>query len=134
MAKIILAFVYLIWISIVTYFQQQGRLSFRLASTLNYLGFLTVLPTLHPWYLLPLLLIGLPYAKHLNATWLWPMMAPLSYFYYYKMQDPFWVRILHYTVITAILFWDMTVVARLVSTRTKRIKHDINDCAVSAVQ
>lgn len=68
--------------------------------------FFVVTPTLHPWYFLPLLVVGLPYMKVLLTPWLWPMLAPLSYTFYFENADPTAVRSFVYVIVSAALIRD----------------------------
>jgi hypothetical protein len=133
-AKFILTTLYLFWVCALSLLQWNRKLGFRLACTLNYLGFLAVLPTLHPWYLLPLILIGLPFINQLKTVWLWPLLAPLSYTYYFEMQDPVAVRISVYLTVSVILLADLCKLSQLPTIGRRKLRNEINHSAVSNLQ
>ncbi|MFK7827432.1 MAG: hypothetical protein AB8G05_25025 [Oligoflexales bacterium] len=60
----------------------QGRLSLRLYLLLLSVSALGLSPTIHPWYLLILLPLGVPYFKVLLTPWVWPILGLFSQSYY----------------------------------------------------
>jgi alpha-1,6-mannosyltransferase len=85
----------------------KHKLTLRLSCTLVYLFFLICTPTIHPWYLLPLLALGLPYSKTLYTVWVWPMLSLLSYSFYFLGKDPFLVRNVVYILVSLLLWLDL---------------------------
>lgn len=111
-AKGLLTPPFLVACGLILFAQWKGKISFHLASLLVLTSFLMISPTLHPWYLLSLLLIGVRYQNVLATVWVWPLLAPLSYVYYFKMADVPWVRMIVYLAISGLLLRDGILVLR----------------------
>jgi hypothetical protein len=106
LAKAILFAGWLVFIGWFSWFAYRRKWSIWLTSVVTLTSFLIVTPTLHPWYFLPLIVLGVRHEKSLVTPWLWPMLAPLSYFFYFENSDPTSVRLLVYGVVTAALCRD----------------------------
>jgi hypothetical protein len=115
LAKAILSVPFALAAAWVLVMQWRGRLSFSLASLLILLAFFVVAPTLHPWYLLTLLLVGFRHQRPCRVVWIWPLMAPLSYVYYFNMTDVPWVRASVYLIISVLLVCDLRLILRHVN-------------------
>ncbi len=109
-AKSICLFLFILSYGYVIYLWRQKTLSTGLASYLIYLFFLAGLPTLHPWYLLPLLVLGLPYVRVLQTVWAWPLLSLGSYCYYMYDKDLPWVRYSIYLIVLSLILRDLTKV------------------------
>lgn len=105
-AKVFLALGFVVFSCVVLRCQARRMFSLRLTCLLLMSGALAISPTLHPWYLLVLLCLGLPYMKTLRFPWVWPLLAPASYAFYWKETDPVLVRFLVYGVVSVCLFLD----------------------------
>lgn len=116
-AKALLAAPFVLSCAFVLWMQWKGRLSFQLASLLVLTFFFMVAPTLHPWYLISLLLVGFRFKNSFRYVWVWPLLAPLSYTYYFNMSDVPLVRIGVYLVISILLVLD----GRLLLKRIRRL-------------
>jgi hypothetical protein len=116
-AKVLLAAPFVLSCAFVLWMQWKGKLSFQLASLLILILFFMVSPTLHPWYLLSVLLVGFRYMHLLKVVWVWPLLAPLSYTYYFEMTDVPLVRVSVYVVISVLLLFD----GRLILNRINRL-------------
>jgi hypothetical protein len=99
-AKISLALCFCAFVCFVLRRQLQRVFSLRLTCLLVLCGALAISPTLHPWYLLSLLCVGLPYMKTLWFPWVWPLLAPASYAFYVDGKDPLAVRLVVYAIVT----------------------------------
>ena len=111
-SKFLLGGLFLTGCALLTRLQFKSLISFRAACVWTYVGFLAISPTLHPWYLLPLIVVGLPYLRILPSLWIWPMLAPLSYFYYFESKDPQVLRVAMYLGLSVFLVVDFRRVYR----------------------
>lgn len=121
-AKAILTPLFLVTTGFILFAQWQGKISFHLASLLVLTFFFMMTPTLHPWYLLSLLFLGVRYQHVFTSVWVWPLLAPLSYVYYFNMADVSWVRVIVYLVISGLLLQD----GRLLLKRIRRLSGPSN--------
>ena len=99
-AKAVLGALWLAFAAWLAVQSSRGRFSLSLTSLILLCSFLAVVPTLHPWYLLPLLVVGHRYMTVLWTPWLWPMLAPMSYAYYFDNADPTALRLAVYAIVT----------------------------------
>ncbi len=85
------------------YFLRKKRVSLRLSCFLIYGSLLVVFPTLHPWYFISFLFLGLPYLKSFPVVWAWPCLALVSKLYYRNNEDPTAFRYLVFIVVFSLL-------------------------------
>ncbi len=111
-SKLVLLATWLVLAGWVAWYAQQKRWSVLLTTQVLLVSFLIVLPTLHPWYFLPLLVLGHRHMKILVTPWLWPMLAALSYTFYFENKDPLTIRMVVYSVVTLALVRDARVIFR----------------------
>jgi hypothetical protein len=112
-AKLVSAAFGLIWAGYIYFgFYLTRRISLRMAILLLLFGFFAMSPTLHPWYLLVLLPVGLPYFRILVTPWLWPILGLTSAIYYVDRTDPTALRYAVYLTITFFLFKDLRLILR----------------------
>jgi hypothetical protein len=78
----------------------RARVSTRLLCFLVYSSFLWFSPTLHPWYLIGMLYLGLPYIHLFPVIWIWPVLALTSHIYYIDRTDPVGLRLGVYAIVT----------------------------------
>ena len=67
-------------------------ISFRLYGYLMMLGFLICMPTLHPWYLLPLVGLALPYHRVFLTPFVWGALQLSSKLVYLNSTEPLVLR------------------------------------------
>lgn len=94
----------------------RAVVSFQLALVFSLLAVLVFFPTLHAWYLLALLVLGVRHLRVLPVLWVWPLLALSGHSFYLNMKDPVFVRVIAYTTISLLL------VHALVRTRLQRVK------------
>jgi hypothetical protein len=85
----------------------RNKISLRASAVLVTIASLVTSPTLHPWYLLAVLVVGLPYLRVLPSLWIWPSLGLASYSYYYTQSDVSLVRYPVYAIVTLFLFRDL---------------------------
>jgi hypothetical protein len=78
----------------------HARVSTRLLCFLVYSSFLWFSPTLHPWYLIGMLYLGLPYIHLFPVIWIWPALALTSHIFYIDRIDPVALRLGVYAIVT----------------------------------
>jgi hypothetical protein len=118
-AKLILGIVFSCgWMALFA-LQCRKRMDLRLTCLLTFVLMLVVSPTLHPWYLLPLVLLGLPYHRILATPWIWPLLAPFSYVFYYTGTDPAAFRHGVYAVVCVLLLRDGVIIFRHIRRKTQ---------------
>jgi alpha-1,6-mannosyltransferase len=78
----------------------HARVSTRLLCFMVYTSFLWFSPTLHPWYLIGMLYLGLPYIQIFPVIWIWPVLALTSHIYYIDRLDPVLLRLGVYGIVT----------------------------------
>lgn len=81
----------------------RALVSFQLALVFSLIVVLLFFPTLHPWYLIALLVLGVRHLRVLPVLWVWPLLGLGSHAFYLDMKDPFIVRITVYTTISLLL-------------------------------
>lgn len=100
---------------IVLNLQRKNKISTLMAALLILEGLFILMPTLHPWYLLSLLVLGLPYMGVLVTPWLWPILGMFSKLYYIEESDPFLIRNLVYLTVSFFLIRDYRKILRSLS-------------------
>ncbi|RLA63894.1 MAG: hypothetical protein DRQ88_01260 [Epsilonproteobacteria bacterium] len=95
-----------IWGLFILNLQRKNEISTLMSALLIFQGLLALMPTLHPWYLLSLLILGLPYMGVLITPWLWPILAMFSKAYYIDESDPVILRNLIYLIVSFFLVRD----------------------------
>ena len=85
----------------------QERLSFQLYLLLLSTTALALSPTLHPWYLLILLPLGMPYFKILLTPWIWPIAGLYSQSYYLYDRELLISRLTVYGLVSVCLAIDL---------------------------
>jgi hypothetical protein len=78
----------------------RATVSTRLLCFLVYSSFLWFSPTLHPWYLIGMLYLGLPYIHLFPVIWIWPVLALTSHIFYIDRTDPVALRLGIYAIVT----------------------------------
>lgn len=81
----------------------QKKIRLELFMPVAYFLFLAFSPTIHPWYLLPVLILGIRYLKKIWVFWIWPLLAPLSITYSLRSSDPTSVRYFVYGIVSVFL-------------------------------
>lgn len=89
-----------------TRYISQKPLSSRLAALWLLIGFFVCMPTLHPWYLLSLLAVGLPYSNILATPILWPSLAFTSQTFYLDNSFPLGLQFAFYLIISVSIAYD----------------------------
>jgi hypothetical protein len=105
-AKIICFFLGAGWCFIVLKKFYLQEISLRLASLLVIIGALALSPTIHPWYLLVLLPLNLPYQRVLYTGWVWPMLGLLSHSHYINNSTPVLLQVLVYSLVSFVMILD----------------------------
>ena len=95
----------------------RQRISLRLACLGLITLFFILSPTLHPWYLLALFPVSLPYLRVLLTPVVWPALSLASVTFYVDNQDPAVIRWLVYTVVTFTLILDLRRLRRHIRPR-----------------
>lgn len=75
------------------------------------------LPTLHPWYFLTLLALGMPYFRVLPSTWLWPWLAFMGQVFYLGLEDNAALRYLVYCIVSLFLARDAKRIHAMIQRR-----------------
>ena len=71
------------------------------------IGFYMFFPTLHPWYFLPLVLIGLPYFPIYLTPTLWPALAFVSQIYYLNSDVSYFVQYVYISTVLGLVTKDI---------------------------
>jgi alpha-1,6-mannosyltransferase len=90
----------------------RAAVSYRLALVLSLLAVLVFFPTLHPWYLLGLLVVGVRHLRTLPVLWVWPLLALGSHAFYVEMKDPVLVRLMVYVTVSILLIFSLRRILR----------------------
>lgn len=98
----------------------QRAISFRLYTLLISICALALSPTLHPWYLLILLPLGVPYFKCFLTPWVWPMLGLLSQSYYLNNEEFLMVRWLVYGIVSICLGIDVKKILKRLQNKPYR--------------
>lgn len=99
--------IWLIYLLLVFTQRHLRRPSLRLILIWLMIGFYALFPTLHPWYLAPLLIVGAKHYKSIWTPWLWPALAFVSQSYYLADAIIIPIYIGHYSVIFAAICHDL---------------------------
>ena len=111
-AKLIGAFLGLTLFLTLVWQVHLKSISIRLASLILVTGFWMLSPTLHPWYLIAILGLALPYKKLFLTPVVWTCLSLASITTYINNQDPIIIRYVCYTIITACLIKDIKVISK----------------------
>lgn len=78
----------------------RAKISTRMLCFLANSSLLWFSPTIHPWYLISMLYLGMPYLQLLPVIWVWPVLALTSQIYYLDRVDPILLRYGVYATVT----------------------------------
>ncbi|NRA67170.1 MAG: hypothetical protein HRU19_21990 [Pseudobacteriovorax sp.] len=116
-------------------FKAKKSSSLQFYSLWLLLVFVAVSPVINPWYLLPLLVVGVRYWKVLMTPIIWPACAFFSQYYYVNDVMPWGYRVLFYGVISLFVLRDLWVSRRrLFHTKVRSQESDDSWLLASAKQ
>jgi hypothetical protein len=85
----------------------KNRISMRLYFLCLTIAALALSPTIHPWYLILMLALSIPFWKVLYTPWIWAWLAIFSKFFYVNYEDPLALRVAIYFVISLMIYFDI---------------------------
>ncbi len=97
------------WLAFLILRSRTKHHSVKFSVTWFLIGFFAMFPTLHPWYLSSLLIVGFRFFPALWTPVVWPTLAFASQSYYIGNQINVTIYLIHYSIVTVAIVHDLVV-------------------------